>query len=76
MSKFDKIFGDELCKWRKERNFSQEALASMVGIARASICNYEAGENGITLEKALLISKILGFSLDKLPIEFKKVEFE
>ena len=56
-----------LIERRKAAGFSQEQLASLVGISRFSIIEYEKGRTSPTLEMATKIANALGCaSVDEL----------
>ncbi|WP_347358473.1 helix-turn-helix transcriptional regulator [Bdellovibrio sp.] len=66
MVDFNKIFGQILKEKRQAAGLSQDQLAVKVQVSRASIANYEAGSQGISLEHAVLIATELNLSLDHL----------
>ena len=59
MSELSIAFGQLVRKHRKEKNISQEKLASLCNLDRSYMGRIERGEVNITLEKAYEIAKIL-----------------
>lgn len=55
-----------LIEARKKKGWTQEELASGVGISRAYLANIERGEYDPSLKVAQSLSKKLGVSTDKL----------
>ncbi|MEK4452338.1 MULTISPECIES: helix-turn-helix transcriptional regulator [Paenibacillus] len=55
-----------LIEARKRKGWTQEELASGVGISRAYLANIERGEYDPSLKVAQSLSKKLGVSTDKL----------
>lgn len=55
-----------LIEARKRKGWTQEELASNVGISRAYLANIERGEYDPSLKVAQSLSKKLGVSTDKL----------
>lgn len=43
-----KIFGNNVRRYRKEKGFTQEKLAEMVGVRQGTIANIEAGRKHVT----------------------------
>ena len=60
------MFRDNLVQLRKMLNMTQEELAEKVGVSRQAVAKWEAGETSPDLEKARLLAKALGVSLDDL----------
>lgn len=50
---------------RKDKGFTQEQMAKMLGITRATYANYETGYRKPSLEKIIEIKRILGITDDK-----------
>jgi len=48
----NKLFRRLLREYRQKSGFSQREVASFLGMGQASICNFENGKKGITLELA------------------------
>lgn len=55
--------GKRLKQIREFNNISQEKLADMLGVNKATIANYEAGRRALTIEKLQEILKCLNVSL-------------
>ena len=51
---------------RKARNITQMALAEMVGVAQASVCEWESGKSAPKMESFVKIGRALNCSLDYL----------
>lgn len=64
-------FGEKLFKLRKERGFSQEALAEKVGTTRQAISKWENNQGYPETEKLLLLSNVFEVSMDFLLKEDK-----
>ncbi|MBQ9730526.1 MAG: helix-turn-helix transcriptional regulator [Bacilli bacterium] len=60
------IFSHQLKEIRKDRNMSQKQLGDLIGVSKVSISNYENGMQYPTLEKLILLAKVLDCSLDYL----------
>lgn len=60
------VFGDNLKKYRKEKDLTQAALGKMVGVAESTISCYESGKRQPDLEIAQKLAGVLGVSLDVL----------
>lgn len=56
-------FGKKLKIARKEKKFSQDALAKLIGVSRVAITNYETNKNTPTYENIRKLSDILGVEL-------------
>lgn len=59
-------FGEKLFQLRKEKGFSQEALAEKVNTTRQAISKWENGQGYPETEKRLMIGNIFGVSMDYL----------
>ena len=59
-------FAELLKSTRHALGLSQDQVAEIAGLSRASIANYESGLQGISLEHAVLLASELNFSLDSL----------
>ena len=57
-------FGGVLKQLRKERGFSQDALAKAFDLQRTTISNYEAGTSSPSLDQFIRIVKFFGVSSD------------
>ncbi len=51
---------------REEAGFSQEKMASELGMSRVSYMAVEKGDKDITLSQAEILSRMFGVSLDEL----------
>jgi len=60
------LFGQRLTQTRKQKNISQEQLASKLGVHAPVIGRYERGEVKPSIEVAIRIAKVLEVSLDFL----------
>lgn len=60
------IFADKIIQLRKERNWSQEELASQLGVSRQSISKWESGSSLPDLDKIIKLSQIFDVSTDYL----------
>jgi len=60
------IFGKSLQKIRKERKWSQEKFADIIGIHRTYLGAIERGEKNITIITIHKISKALNVSISEL----------
>lgn len=61
--KFDNVnntLGDIIKSFRKEKNFSQEALGKLVGLGKSSISKIESGKTNISLEDASVLLEAMG----------------
>lgn len=59
-------FGETLFKLRKEKGFSQEALAEQLNTTRQAISKWENNQGYPETEKLLMLSNIFGISVDSL----------
>lgn len=59
-------FGEHLREIRKQKNISQEQLAELLNVSRQSVSKWEQDICYPEVEKLLLLSKVLGVSLDYL----------
>lgn len=60
------MIGENLLKFRKGKNLTQEALAEAVGVTRQTVAKWEAGESLPDLEMAGRLAAALDISLDDL----------
>ncbi|MDE5539584.1 MAG: helix-turn-helix domain-containing protein [Bacilli bacterium] len=58
--------GETILKFRKEKGYSQEDLAQVLGVARQTISKWELGETSPDLKQAGEIAKTFEISLDVL----------
>ena len=57
---------NRLRKARKQAGYTQEQLAERIGVSRAAIARYEAGEIEPSLKVLLLLAETLSVSTDSL----------
>ncbi|MFN8865327.1 MAG: type II toxin-antitoxin system antitoxin SocA domain-containing protein [Flavobacteriales bacterium] len=58
--------GKRIMKLRKAKGFSQEELASHIGISRTSLVQIESGKRGVDVLEVHKMSLVLGFSIDDI----------
>jgi transcriptional regulator with XRE-family HTH domain len=58
------IYGEDIRKFRDEACYSQEFMASQLGIGQSAYYKLEAGAVKITMERLALIAKILDKPID------------
>ena len=58
--------GDKLSKLRKENNFTQEQLASVLGVSRQAISKWESNMTFPETDKLIRMSELFQCSLDYL----------
>lgn len=51
-----------LVAWRESEEISQKDFAHQLGISSANLCDIEKGRKGVSIEKAVEIAKIIGYS--------------
>lgn len=56
----------KLIKLRNDKGFTQEQMARLLRITRATYANYETGYRNPNFKKIIEIKKILGISDDKV----------
>lgn len=59
-------FKEKLQKIRKEKGYSQEQLADMIGVSRQAVSKWESGLSYPETEKLIELSKLFSLSLDEL----------
>ncbi len=59
-------FSEKLHTLRKEKRYSQEEFAELIGVSRQAISKWESGQSYPELNNLILISQILGVSIDYL----------
>lgn len=59
-------FGEKLSKLRRERNYTQEQLAALLGVSRQSVSKWESGTAFPETEKLLRLGALFDCSLDYL----------
>lgn len=60
----NKTVGDRIKALREKKNYSQETLAKMIGVAVSTICMYETGERSPRDEIKVKIANALGKSVN------------
>jgi transcriptional regulator with XRE-family HTH domain len=63
---FNRAFGRRIAKRRRERGLSQEKLGSLIGLARTSVTNIEAGRQNVVAYTVHLLARHLEISADLL----------
>lgn len=66
-------FNEKLHELRKEKGYSQEGLAEVLGVSRQAVAKWEAGSNYPEVDKLISISNLFRVSIDKL---LKNIEDE
>lgn len=66
--------GDKLSKLRKEKNYTQEQLADILGVSRQSVSKWESDNAYPETDKLIRISELFGCSLDYLLKETNETE--
>ena len=61
-----KVFGDNVQKYRREKQISQEKLAEIANVHRTYIGMIERAEKNITLRNIEKIAKALGIHITEL----------
>ena len=65
MSRLEQL-GQNIAKYRKEKQFSQEKLAEIVDWSREHITRVENGQKNISLKKLFAIADALNIGFNKL----------
>ena len=60
------MLGDNIKKYRKENNISQEDLAEKLGVTRQSISLWETNQTQPSIDNIVAIAKVFGLSTDAL----------
>lgn len=60
------ILGEKIIQMRKQKEWSQEELASQLGISRQSVSKWESGASIPELDKIVSMSRLFGVSTDYL----------
>ena len=60
------MIGDNIKKYRRENNISQEELAEKIGVTRQTLSKYETGESLPDIDKCKAIADVFGVSMDEL----------
>ena len=58
------ILGEKIIQLRKQREWSQEELASQLGISRQSVSKWESGASIPDLDKIIKMSSLFGVTTD------------
>lgn len=58
--------GEKIAKLRKENNYTQEQLASLLGVSRQSVSKYESGVTYPETDKLIRLSELFGCTVDYL----------
>ena len=58
------ILGEKIIQMRKQKEWSQEELASQLGISRQSVSKWESGASIPELDKIVSMSRLFGVSTD------------
>ena len=66
MNEVEIAFGENLKKYRQLNNYSRQQFAKKIGVAAVTIAGYETGIRFPELKKLVLISDVLGVSVDEL----------
>lgn len=69
-------FSEKLQKTRKEKKMSQEQLADALNLSRQAISKWESGQNYPDIENLILLSDILGVTVDDLVKDDKELTTE
>ena len=59
-------FAKNLRKFRKDKGYSQQKLAKILGYGYTAIANYESGRNEPSLDVLIVLAETLGVTLDEL----------
>ncbi len=62
----NKEIGNRIMTIRKAKGFSQEDLASLLGISRSAVAQIELGNRKVSIIELMNLSLNLGFSIDKI----------
>ncbi len=57
---------ENICKLRKERNWSQNQLGRMIAVDGRQICRYERGNSIPSVETIIKLADIFGVAIDDL----------
>ncbi len=63
---FDIRLCETLKRLRERKGYTQKFIADKLGICRSAYAYYEAGKAQPSLERALIISKIYGITMEQL----------
>ena len=59
-------FAKNLRKFRKDKGYSQQKLAKILGYGYTAIANYESGRNEPSLDVLIVLAHTLGVTVDEL----------
>ena len=62
-------FGNKLYEMRKEKELSQEELASRLEVTRQTVSKWELGDSTPDLDKLVLLAEPFEISLDELVLD-------
>lgn len=68
-------FGENLMRLRKQKGYSQEELAHILGVSRQSISKWENNSTTPELERIMKIAKLFNVSLDELINDEKGINY-
>ena len=70
----NKYVGAQIKKWRELRNYTQDDLAEMMGVAKQTISRYEKGDRGANQDVLFQLAQILKVSINEFfpPVESKQ----
>ena len=60
------MIGGKIRELRKEKSFTQEDLAKLLGIGRATLASYETNKRYVPLQMLPIIAQFFGVSIDFL----------
>ena len=60
------MISDNIKKYRKENNLSQDELAEKLGVSRQSISLWETGQTQPTIENIIALARIFNVSTDEI----------
>ena len=60
------MLAENIRKYRKEKNMSQDELAEKLGVSRQSISLWENGQTQPTIENIIALAKIFNVSTDAI----------
>lgn len=66
MEEFLKIFAERLALLRNEKNLSQRELASIIGVGKSTINQYESMERSPKIEQLYKLAKFFNVSVSYL----------
>ena len=61
--------GEKLAKLRREKNYTQEQLAELLGVSRQAVSKWESDSAYPETEKLIRLAKLYGCSLDELLLD-------